>query len=68
VGRWDGLRRFGNVPVTSALRKESSVMRYTVGGDVSLGYGVRIKIFGEYYDFSDFKDELAATVAVVSVL
>jgi hypothetical protein len=68
VGRWDGLRRFGNVPVTSALRKESAVLRYTVGGAVSLGYGVRIKVFGEYYDFSDFKDEIAATVAVVSVL
>lgn len=68
VGRWDGLRRFGNVPVTSALRKESAVLRYTLGGDVSLGYGVRIKVFGEYYDFSDFKDEIAATVAVVSVL
>jgi hypothetical protein len=68
VGRWDGLRRFGNVPVTSALRKESAVLRYTVGGAVSLGYGVRIKIFGEYYDFSDFKDEIAATLAVVSVL
>lgn len=68
VGRWDGLRRFGNVPVNSALRKESAVLRYTVGGDVSLGYGVRIKLFGEYYDFSDFKDEIAATLAVVSVL
>ncbi|MET0284126.1 MAG: hypothetical protein ABW352_06640 [Polyangiales bacterium] len=68
VGRWDGLRRFGNVPVTSALRKESAVLRYTAGGAVSLGYGVRIKVFGEYYDFSDFKDEIAATVAVVSVL
>ncbi len=68
VARWDGLRRFGNVPVTSPLREKSAVLRYTVGGDVSLGYGVRIKVFGEYYDFSDFKDEIAATVAVVSVL
>jgi hypothetical protein len=68
VGRFDGLRRFGNVPITSALRKESAVLRYTFGGDVSLGYGVRIKAFAEYYDFSDFKDDIAATVAVVSVL
>jgi len=44
------------------------VLRYTFGGDVSLGYGVRIKAFAEYYDFSDFKDDIAATVAVVSVL
>ncbi len=68
VGRFDGLRRFGNVPVTSALRKESAVLRYTFGGDVSVGYGVRIKLFGEFYDFSDFDDEIAATLAVVSVL
>jgi hypothetical protein len=68
VGRFDGLRRFGNVPTTSALRKESAVLRYTFGGDVSLGYGVRIKLSGEYYDFSDFEDEIAATMAVVSVL
>lgn len=68
VGRFDGLRRFGNVPVTSALRKESAVLRYTFGGDVSLGYGVRVKLSGEYYDFSDFEDEIAATLAVVSVL
>lgn len=68
IGRFDGLRRFGNVPVNSALRKESAVLRYTFGGDVSLGYGVRIKLSGEYYDFSDFDDEIAGTVAVVSVL
>lgn len=68
VGRFDGLRRFGNVPVTSAMRKESAVLRYTLGGDVSLGYGVRIKAFAEFYDFSDYKDDIAATVAVVSVL
>jgi hypothetical protein len=68
VGRWDGLRRFGNVSTTSPLRKESAVLRYTVGGDVSVGYGVRIKLFGEFYDFSDFDDEFAATLAVVSVL
>jgi hypothetical protein len=68
VGRFDGLRRRGNVPVNSALRKESGILRYTFGGDVSLGYGVRIKMFGEFYDFSDFKDEFVATMAVVSVL
>ena len=68
VGRFDGLRRFGNVVVTSPMRKESAVLRYTFGGDVSVGYGVRIKVFGEFYDFSDFDDEFAATVAVVSVL
>jgi hypothetical protein len=68
VGRFDGLRRFGNVPVTSALRKESAVLRYTLGADVSLGHGVRLKVAGEFYDFSDFQDEIAATVGVVAVM
>jgi hypothetical protein len=68
VGRFDGLRRFGNVPATSALRKESAVLRYTVGADVSLGHGVRLKLSGEYYDFSDFQDEIAATFGVVAVM
>jgi len=68
LARFDGLRRFGNVPATSALRKESAVLRYTVGGAVSLGYGMRIKLAAEYYDFSDFDDEIAGTLAVVSVL
>lgn len=68
IGRWDGLRRFGNVLANSQLRKETAVMRYSFGGAIGLGYGVRIKVFGEFYDFSDFDDEVAATVAVVSVL
>ena len=68
VGRFDGMRRRGNVAANSPLRKESGILRYTFGGDVSLGYGVRIKMAGEFYDFSDFKDEIVATMAVVSVL
>lgn len=68
VGRFDGLRRQGNVPVTSELRKSSAVLRYTVGADVTVGHGVRIKLAGEFYDFSDFKDEIAATLGVVAVL
>jgi len=68
VGRFDGLRRMGNVAVTSPLRKTSGVLRYTLGVDLTLGHGVRLKLSGEYYDFSDFKDEIAATFGVVAVL
>jgi hypothetical protein len=68
VARFDGLRRIGNVPVTSALRKSSAVLRYTMGADVSVGRGVRIKLAGEFYDFSDFQDEIAATLGIVAVL
>lgn len=68
VGRVDGLRRKGNVPVTSALRDKSAILRYTLGADITIGHGVRVKLAGEFYDFSDFKDELAATLGVVAVL
>ena len=68
IGRFDGLRRRGNVAATSALRKESAVLRYTFGADISVGHGVRVKLSGEFYDFSDFKDEIAATLGVVAVL
>jgi hypothetical protein len=68
IGRFDGLSRRGNVPVTSTLRKKSAVLRYTFGADISVGHGVRVKLSGEYYDFSDFKDEIAATFGVVAVL
>jgi hypothetical protein len=68
VGRVDGLRRLGNVAVTSPLRKVSGVLRYTLGADVSVGHGVRVKLAGEFYDFSDFRDEIAATLGVVAVL
>lgn len=68
VGRFDGLRRMGNVPVTSALRDKSAVFRYTLGTDITIGHGVRVKVAGEYYDFSDFQDEIAATLGVVAVL
>lgn len=68
VGRYDGLRRFGNVTQDSSLTKESRVFRYTLGTDISVGYGVRLKLDVEYYDFSDFHDDIAATVGVAAVL
>jgi hypothetical protein len=68
VGRFDGLRRMGNVPLNSPLRDQSAILRYTLGLDISVGSGVRVKVSGEYYDFSDFKDEIAATLGVVAVL
>jgi hypothetical protein len=68
VGRVDGLRRNGNVPTTSSLQKKSAILRYTLGVDVTIGWGVRVKAAAEYYDFSDFKDEIAATLGVVAVL
>jgi hypothetical protein len=68
VARWDGLRRIGNVETTSALSKRSTVFRYTGGTDISVGYGVRVKLDVEYYDFNDFKNDIAATVGVAAVM
>jgi hypothetical protein len=57
VGRWDGLRRRGNVPRTSTLRSVSAVLRYTAGFSVVLRQSLRLKVTAERYDFSDYQDE-----------
>ncbi len=58
-GRLDGMRRNGNVLATSALRRKSSILRYTLGFNVLIQSGLRIKLSGEVWDFSDFSDEVA---------
>ena len=64
--RADGLFREGNVPRTSQLRSESAVLRYTAGLQVYIGDYVRFKLQGEFYDFSDFEDEVAIGTAVAA--
>jgi len=59
IGRWDGLRRDGNVLVGSELAARSRVLRYTVGGAWLLPGALRIKGSVEAYDFVEFDDELA---------
>ena len=59
IGRWDGLRRRGNVAATSALRSDSVVLRYTAAVAIRNRGGLRLKTSVEGYDFSDFDDELA---------
>jgi hypothetical protein len=68
IARWDGLRRQGNVLRTSELRSDSALLRYTVGGSIRLAGATRIKLSGEFYDFSDFKDEIAIHAAVAGAL
>lgn len=63
--RWDGLRRFGNLPSSSALRRESAILRYTPGVNLILHRSVRLKLSAELWDFSDFSDELAVHMGVV---
>jgi hypothetical protein len=66
VGRFDGLRRIGNVPVNVPLRKESSVLRYTGGINIVFDASVRLKLSAEYYDFSDFDDDIGINSGVVA--
>jgi hypothetical protein len=64
IGRWDGLRRIGNVLATSDLRSRSAILRYTAGVAYKISGALRLKTSVEWYDFSDFKDELAIHVGV----
>ncbi len=64
IGRWDGLRRRGNVAATSTLRSDSVVLRYTAGVAIRVKGSLRIKTSVEAYDFSDFADELAVHVGL----
>lgn len=64
--RFDGLRRAGNVPVNSGLRSKSAVLRYTAGLNLIIFQGLRIKLSGEFWDFSDFKDEVGLHLGVVA--
>jgi hypothetical protein len=67
VARFDGLRRLGNVTLNSPLRsKNSMVLRYTAGFNVILEGSVRLKFSGEFYDFTDFKDEVTINAGVAA--
>jgi hypothetical protein len=66
VARVDGLRRSGNVLATSALRDLSAVLRYTGGFNIVFDGSVRLKLSGEFYDFTDFSDEVAANAGIVA--
>jgi hypothetical protein len=66
VGRFDGLRRIGNVTLNSPLRRRSGMLRYTAGLNVVLDGSVRLKFSGEFYDFTDFEDELALNAGMAA--
>jgi len=64
IGRWDGMRRRGNVVASSPLRSNSAILRYTGAIAYRLSMGLRIKSSIEFYDFSDFEDETALHLAL----
>lgn len=53
IGRVDGMYREGNLVVESALSKQSTVLRYTLGTMITLEPGLRAKLSAELWDFSD---------------
>jgi hypothetical protein len=66
VGRWDGLRRLGNTLTTSELRSDSVLLRYTAALSYRIKAATRLKLSAEYYDSSDFDDEVALHVGIAS--
>jgi len=65
VARFDGLRRRGNVTKASTLRSDSMLLRYTAGVNFVIERYVRIKLSAQFYDFSDFSDEVALHLGLV---
>ena len=51
--RMDGMARVGNVAATSSLSRESSVLRWTVGSTIGIERGLKVKVSGELWSFSD---------------
>jgi len=66
IARFDGLRRIGNVPIASPLAYHASLTRYTLGAAMRVTASVRIKTSVEYYQFSDFANELAIHLGVAT--
>jgi hypothetical protein len=66
IGRFDGLRRIGPVPIDSPLASRASVYRTTLAAALRLTANVRLKTSIEYYQFSDFADELAIHLGVAT--
>ena len=66
LARFDGMRRVGNVAQTSPLRSESAILRTTLGVNFIVERGMRIKLSGEFWDFSDFEDDIAVHAGVVA--
>lgn len=66
VARVDGLRRIGNVLANSPLRERSALLRYTGGVNFVFDGSVRLKLSGEFYDFTDFSDEIAGNAGIVA--
>ena len=66
LGRWDGLRRLGNVLATSPLSSSTYVLRYTAGLAVQLQSRIQVKTSAELYQLGDLEDEVALHLGVAT--
>lgn len=64
--RFDGLLRFGNVLAGSPLSSSAKLLRYTGGAAVRISDNIRLKTSVEYYQFSDFADDIALHIGVAT--
>jgi hypothetical protein len=64
--RFDGLIRSGAVATDSALTANARLLRYTAGVAIRLSANIRLKSSIEYYQFSDFSDDLALHLGVAT--
>ena len=51
--RMDGMARVGNVAAASPLSRESSILRWTLGTAIGIERGLKVKMSGELWKFSD---------------
>jgi hypothetical protein len=64
--RFDGLLRFGNLPMMSKLSSSARLLRYTAGAAVRISDNIRIKTSAEYYQSNDLGNDVALHVAVAT--
>lgn len=66
VVRFDGMTRYGNVPVGSEIDARAWIVRSTAAVAVRVFDRLRIKGSVEWYRFSDFDDQLAMHIGLVT--
>jgi hypothetical protein len=64
--RFDGMLRYGNVLAGTPLSSHASVLRYTLGAAYRISANIRLKTSIEYYQFSDFDNDLALHLGIAT--
>jgi hypothetical protein len=66
LGRFDGLRRTGNVGASSALSSDAQILRGTAALDFRFLDTLHLKLSIQRYYFSDFEDEWTGHLGLVA--